>query len=143
MSTIDDLLTSLGVQLARDSSGAVLSNNPPNPLPALGTLYAIVTETAGNGQRPGSSQQERRRLVLVMVYGAAGTAAGRQQLTTLLGHLRRRLPAEVDRHPGIRVQRGGVTLADEAPITYDPVTKTHYGGQRVVLTYIQNTTPIA
>lgn len=134
--TLDQLLLDLGLKLARDEAGAVASHLLPNPLPATGTLYAVVSETGDSLVRQGHGYQERRRLVLVMVYGAPATMAGKDQVELVLSNLRRRATTEVDRHPRIRLQ--SLRLADAAPVAYAGSSRTHYGGQRLALTYIQS-----
>lgn len=132
--TLDQLLISLGVVLARDETGAIASHRIPTPLPS--TIYAVVTEQGEGPASTGHGYQERTRLVLVMLYGASGNAAGKRQLDTLMAWLRRQATS-VDRWPGLRLQR--VELADATPVLYDTVTGTHYAGQRLQLTFIQNT----
>lgn len=132
--TLDQLLTQLGVVLARDETGIVASHLVPTPLPR--TIYAVVTEQSGGLEIQGHGFQARTRLCLVMFYGAAGTVAGKQQLTTLLAWFRRQA-SSIDRWPGLRLQ--SVHLADDSPVTFDAATNQHYAGQRLQLTFIQNT----
>ncbi|AFD27734.1 hypothetical protein [Deinococcus gobiensis] len=138
--TLDQLLLDLGLKLARDEAGAVASHLLPNPLPAAGTLYAVVSETSDSLVRQGHGYQERRRLVLVMVYNGLPTMAGRDQVELVLSNLRRRATTEVDRWPRLRLQ--SLRLADAAPVTYASNSRTHYGGQRLALTYIQSLAPM-
>lgn len=139
--TLDQLLLSLGLSLALDETGAVASHLLPAALPPTGELYAVVSETGDSLITQGHGFQERRRLVLVMVYGGRPTGEGKRQVDLVLAHLRRRAPTEVDRHPGLRLQ--SLRLADAAPVAYDAKGRTHYGGQRLTLTYLQSTAPLA
>ncbi|MBZ9752726.1 hypothetical protein K7W42_17940 [Deinococcus sp. HMF7604] len=135
--TLDQLLDSLGVRLARDDTGAVASHMVPNPLPEPGTIYAVTSETEGAPVQ-GHGFQERQRLVLVMLYGAAPNAAGKRTLDLLLAHLKARA-GEVDRHPTLRLRHGGASPADTMPTRFDRDTRTHYAGQRFALTYVHST----
>lgn len=136
--TIDQLLDGLGVTLARDSAGAVASHLVPDPLPPVGRIYAVTSDTGDTLVRQLYGAQERQRLVLVMLYGAAPTTAGKTQLDLLLAHLKRRA-GEIDRHPTLKLRRGGASPADGMPTRFDPATRTHYAGQRFALTYVQVT----
>ncbi|CAM4237901.1 hypothetical protein [Deinococcus marmoris] len=134
--TLDQLLTSLGVALARDEAGNIASHLIPTPQPA--GIYAVVTEQGESETGTGYGYQERTRLVLVMLYGASGNMSGKRQLDTLMAWFRRQA-SSVDRWPGLRVQR--VELADATPIMFDAETNSHYAGQRLSVTFIQNTDP--
>ncbi|MFW8627629.1 hypothetical protein [Deinococcus sp. ME38] len=135
--TLDQLLDGLGVTLARDSAGTVASHLVPDPLPTTGTVYAVTSDTGDTLVRQGHGFQERQRLVLVMLYGAAPTTAGKGQLDILLAHLKRRA-GEIDRHPTLKLRRGGASPADGMPTRFDAATRTHYAGQRFALTYLQS-----
>lgn len=124
--------------LARDDTGAVASHLVPTPLPPTGTVYAVTSDTGDTLVRQLHGAQERQRLVLVMLYGAAPTAAGKGQLDLLLAHLKRRA-GEIDRHPTLKLRRGGASPADGMPTRFDAATRTHYAGQRFALTYVQCT----
>ncbi len=134
--TLDQLLAQLGVALARDDTGAVASHMVPDPLPPTGTIYAVTSDTGDSLVSQLHGAQERQRLVLVMLYGAAPTTAGKTQLDLLLAHLKRRA-GEVDRHPTLKLRRGGASPADGMPTRFDAVTRTHYAGQRFALSYLQ------
>jgi hypothetical protein len=135
--TLDQLLDALGVALARDDTNAVASHMVPNPIPPVGTIYAVTSETEGAPVQ-GHGFQERQRLVLVMLYGAPPTAAGKRQLDLLLAHLKARAK-EIDRHPTLRLRKGGASPADSMPTRFDSTTRTHYAGQRFALTYVHST----
>lgn len=136
--TLDQLLLDLGLVLARDETKAVASHLLPNPLPAAGKLYAVVSETGDSLVRQGHGYQERRKLVLVMVYNGLPTMEGKRLVETMLAYLRRRVTTEVNGYPAVRLQ--SVRLADAAPVAYANLT--HYGGQRLSLTYIQSLAPL-
>lgn len=138
--TLDQLLLDLGLVLARDETKAVASHLLPNPLPAAGALYAVVSETGDSLVSQGHAYQERRRLVLVMVYNGLPTAEGKRLVEAMLAHLRRRVTTEVKTFPGVRLQ--SLHLADAAPVTYAANSRTHYGGQRLALTYVQSLAPL-
>lgn len=132
--TLDDLLLDLGLRLARDAAGQVNSAAPPNPLPPVGTLYAVTQVTGDNlrAQLHGGAQ-DRTRLILVSVYGAPDTAAGRWQLEAVMAHLRHRART-IDRHRGIRVRE--VRAVDATPDQRDGPTGTRYAHQRIALDYL-------
>lgn len=134
--TLDQLLLDLGLVLTRDETKAVASHLLPSPLPEAGKLYAVVSETGDSLVSPGYGFQVRRKLVLVMVYNGLPTMAGRDQIELVLSNLRRRVTTEVDRWPRLRLQ--SLRLADAAPVAYAGNSRTHYGGQRLALTYIQS-----
>jgi hypothetical protein len=136
--TLDQLLLDLGLVLTRDETKEVASHLLPSPLPAAGKLYAVVTETADSLLSQGHGFQQRRKLVLVMVYNGLPTAEGKRLVEAMLAHLRRRVTTEVNAYPGIRLQ--SLSLADAAPVAY--ANRTHYGGQRLSLTYIQSLAPL-
>lgn len=138
--TLDQLLIDLGLLLARDETKAVASHLLPNPLPEAGKLYAVVSETADSLVSPGYGFQVRRKLVLVMVYNGLPSAEGKRLVEAMLAHLRRRVTTEVTGYPGIRLQ--SLHLADAAPVTFAGNSRTHYGGQRLALTYIQSLAPL-
>ncbi len=132
--TLDDLLLDLGLLIAKDGTGAYNSARPPNPLPAVGTLYAVtqVTGDAPKTQLHGG-RQDRTRLILISVYGSPDTAAGRRQLDIVMAHLRVRAK-EIDRHLGIRVRE--CRAADATPDQRDATTSTRYAHQRIALDYL-------
>lgn len=136
--TLDQLLLDLGLVLTRDETKAVASHLLPSPLPEAGKLYAVVSETGDSLVSPGYGFQVRRKLVLVMVYNGLPTMEGKRLVEALLAHLRRRVTTEVGAYPGIRLQ--SLALADAAPVTY--ANRTHYGGQRLALTYVQSLAPL-
>ena len=138
--TLDQLLLDLGLVLARDETKAPASHLLPSPMPGAGQLYAVASETGDSVLSEGYGFQQRRKLVLIMVYNGLPTVEGKRLVEAMLAHLRRRVTTEVGAYPGIRLQ--SLTLADAAPVTYASNSRTHYGGQRLALTYIQNLNPL-
>ncbi|GAA5514771.1 hypothetical protein Dcar01_03532 [Deinococcus carri] len=127
------------MRLGRDAAGQVLSNAPPNPLPPVGTIYAVTQDQGGSADvTTHGGAQVRIRPVLISLYGAAPTAAGKHQLSILLAWLHRRA-REVDRYPGLRVVE--CTSGDDLPPTFDPATQTHYAHVRFFIRYQQGVTP--
>ncbi|AFZ67073.1 hypothetical protein Deipe_1532 [Deinococcus peraridilitoris DSM 19664] len=97
--------------------------------------YALTIE------RPGlptletlNGLQVRTRPVQVMLYGFPRTAAGRQSLSIVMAHLRRRA-REIDRHPGLWVIPGATTVGTDEPLFDDPDGNTIYGSIRVLIQY--------
>lgn len=139
--TLDQLLLDLGLVLARDESKAPASHMLPNlPQVPAGQIYAVALESGDSVLTQGHGWQRRKRLLLVMLYGAPPTVEGKRLLEGKLLALRTRACNDVDRHPGLRLE--GLTLADAPPTLYDAETRTHYGGQRLALTYVQRTLDI-
>lgn len=112
----------------------MLSNGPPNPLPPVGAIYAVVQEQSGSVDVDTKDAQIRVRPVLISLYGAAPTAAGKRQMEVLLAWLHKRA-SDVDRHPGIRVIE--CRSADDSPVQHDQPTGTHFCHIRYLIRYKQ------
>lgn len=132
--TLDQLIEDIGLVCARDADGTPNTGKPPNPVPPVGTLYAVVQETGDSRtSQLHNGPQDRSLLALVSVYGAPDTASGRWQVKVVLAHLKAR-SREVTAHAGIRLR--DCLPEDSQPVARDSATNTAYGSVRFALSYL-------